>query len=240
MLSNVTHDEHLQRYLHHMEQRLHIALFPILRAGMRLHMSRGSIVAHDYVTMRGRLVLLRYYRTIYHDIFDWIPEHVEKARLRPRRFAEFMEELDDVLQTKAAAKIDGISRTDRQRVHETLVEGLSEGRSIEDIAQEIADQVDDISLARAASIARTEAHSAAMEAEWETLQSRGVEVRSKTWRTVGDAKVRESHVNLDGVTIGADELFDGASGPMMFPGDGAHGAGPEDIVNCRCSCIYST
>lgn len=59
---------------------------------------------------------------------------------------------------------------------------------------------------------------------------------TKTWRTMQDFRVRDSHEYLDGVTVDIDEpfyTFDGDSG--MFPGDFST---PEENVNCRCWITY--
>lgn len=59
---------------------------------------------------------------------------------------------------------------------------------------------------------------------------------TKTWRTVGDEKVRETHSFLEGVTIPVDELFytiDGDS--ALFPSGFAYA---ENNVGCRCILEY--
>lgn len=52
---------------------------------------------------------------------------------------------------------------------------------------------------------------------------------SRTWRTAGDDRVRESHAELEGETVRMDEPF---SNGLMFPGDPA--GPPEEVINCRC------
>lgn len=54
----------------------------------------------------------------------------------------------------------------------------------------------------------------------------------KTWETMGDERVRETHEYLEGMTIPFDEEFitiggDSAPGPGMF-------SDPDNNVNCRC------
>lgn len=62
---------------------------------------------------------------------------------------------------------------------------------------------------------------------------------TKTWITSGDEKVRSSHLALDGVTIGQDELFVTENGSqLMYAGDMENGALLKDVINCRCSTIY--
>ena len=55
---------------------------------------------------------------------------------------------------------------------------------------------------------------------------------SKTWRTMMDDRVRDTHDYLEGVTVGIDEKFftyDGDS--ARYPGDFE---APQNSINCRC------
>jgi hypothetical protein len=57
----------------------------------------------------------------------------------------------------------------------------------------------------------------------------------RVWDSAGDAKVRPTHAALDGQTVSLDEPFTSPSGArLLFPGDASLGAGPEELVNCRC------
>lgn len=61
----------------------------------------------------------------------------------------------------------------------------------------------------------------------------------KEWRTVGDERVRKTHVKMNGVLIPVDQLFHvGQKSLMRFPTDTSFGADLEEIINCRCSAIY--
>ena len=59
------------------------------------------------------------------------------------------------------------------------------------------------------------------------------------WRTMKDDRVRHTHVKVDNTKIGIFERFNVGNMQMMFPRDVSLGAGPEEIVNCRCSLRYS-
>lgn len=53
------------------------------------------------------------------------------------------------------------------------------------------------------------------------------------WRTAGDNRVRESHVEMDGQRVRQGEPFISGDGvPLMYPGD--PNAPPEERINCRC------
>lgn len=58
----------------------------------------------------------------------------------------------------------------------------------------------------------------------------------KTWRTAGDGKVRHTHASLNGTSVyGLETPFVTSSGAkLLYPGDTSLGAGPSEIVRCRC------
>ena len=59
---------------------------------------------------------------------------------------------------------------------------------------------------------------------------------TKTWGTMKDDKVRESHWYLEGLEVGLDEYFYTLSGERtLYPGQ--FGV-PEEDCNCRCFIIY--
>ena len=83
-------------------------------------------------------------------------------------------------------------------------------------------------------IVDTETHRIANTAALETAKRGGA--TQKTWLTMLDDRVRESHDYLEGVTVGIDDDF------ITFDGDRAQAPGlfsfAENNVNCRCELIY--
>ena len=84
-------------------------------------------------------------------------------------------------------------------------------------------------------IAETETHRDANTAALETAKKAGA--KNKTWITMMDEKVRDTHQYLEGMTVGIDEEFwtydnDHASAPGMFEF-------AENNVNCRCELLFS-
>ena len=59
----------------------------------------------------------------------------------------------------------------------------------------------------------------------------------KQWIAERDDKTREWHLLIDGTFIPIDEKFKVGGEEMRFPHDPT--ASPENLVNCRCTCIYS-
>lgn len=84
-------------------------------------------------------------------------------------------------------------------------------------------------------IADTETHRIANAAAFNTAKRAGA--TTKTWVTMADERVRDTHVYLELETVGIDEdfyTFDGdhASAPGLF-------ALPENNINCRCELLFS-
>lgn len=83
-------------------------------------------------------------------------------------------------------------------------------------------------------IAETESHRIANHSALDTAKKAGA--TKKTWLTMMDDKVRESHDYLLGVTVGIDDEFitfdgDRAQAPSMF-------SLPENNINCRCELEF--
>lgn len=58
----------------------------------------------------------------------------------------------------------------------------------------------------------------------------------KTWVTVGDDRVRPSHVLVGGTTVPEAEPFYLAGGPLLYPRDPDGPAG--EVMGCRCWAVY--
>jgi hypothetical protein len=63
---------------------------------------------------------------------------------------------------------------------------------------------------------------------------------AKTWRSVGDNRVRQDHLDADGQTVPVSEPFIVGGESLMYPGDSSLGASAAQIVNCRCGVEYDT
>jgi hypothetical protein len=91
-------------------------------------------------------------------------------------------------------------------------------------------------------VARTETmaavHSAKREAFLQGLGLTGYtdDAVTRTWRSAGDGRVRHTHEGMNGQTVqGMDTPFHSPSGALLLhPGDTTLGAGPAEIIGCRC------
>jgi len=101
-------------------------------------------------------------------------------------------------------------------------------KSIEDVASAIAGE-GWFSEAQARNIARAELHASAnggMHAGWTAAG-----VVTKTWRTVGDARVRDTHAAVNGQRRPLQQPFDLGGRSAMYPGS------PELPVALRVNCL---
>ena len=91
------------------------------------------------------------------------------------------------------------------------------------------------SVADIVRIAETETHRDYNEAALTTARKAGA--KSKTWMTMMDDRVRETHDYLQSMTVGIDEEF------YTYDGDHAYAPGgfelAENNVSCRCTLIFS-
>lgn len=120
--------------------------------------------------------------------------------------------LDDVMDT-VDKKVAG--KTWRERVEDYF----ANGGSVDDLVR----------------IVETETHRDANTAALDTAKKAGA--TSKTWVTMLDDRVRETHDYLEGMTVSIDDDF--------YTYDGDHASAPglfelaENNVNCRCELIFS-
>ena len=84
-------------------------------------------------------------------------------------------------------------------------------------------------------IADTETHRIANQAALDTAKYAGA--KYKTWATMLDDRVRDTHDYLEGMTVGIDDDF------YTYDGDHAPAPGlfelPENSINCRCELLFS-
>lgn len=63
--------------------------------------------------------------------------------------------------------------------------------------------------------------------------------RYKTWNTIMDGRERDSHAEVNGMTVPIYDVFHLQGGDCYAPLDSSLGMSDEEIVNCRCSLTFS-
>jgi hypothetical protein len=90
---------------------------------------------------------------------------------------------------------------------------------------------------RSITIAETETNNAANFDEYQDAIENGM--TTKVWVSEKDNKVRPTHKEIDGTTIGIDELFHVGNAEMRFAGDEELAYDyPEELCHCRCHTVF--
>lgn len=140
----------------------------------------------------------------------------------------------------------GLTLNDRLERHRTnliygLKEELTRGFVNGDTYPQISRRVKDLlegDAGKAIRIVRTESTRIYNEAQYDSIlhaEEQGI-IMTKTWISSRDDRTRESHEELDGVTIPVDEPFEIDGDEGMFPGDFSRA---ENVINCRCAVQYN-
>jgi uncharacterized protein with gpF-like domain len=152
-------------------------------------------------------------------------------------FPRFLLLLRSFVATVGAKKVVQITEATERQIRGAITEAIAEGEGTAGAAALITARARIIPPLRAAVIARTETHSAAMWSQVEAIKDTGLVLR-KQWVATQDARTRTGedgpfdHANMNGVTVGPDELFDVDGDMLEFPGD--PNGDPANIINCRC------
>ena len=107
----------------------------------------------------------------------------------------------------------------------------------DDVIETTARHLDDeyyFSKERALLVAQNESNTVYNSFDYQTAKKSGK--KYKTWKAEIDNRTRLWHEEVDGVKIPIDEMFQVGEDLMRFPHD--YTASPENIINCRCTCIY--
>lgn len=163
-----------------------------------------------------------------------------------RQLASYLSTARGELTQGGQAALDAyLARKLRNRSYDALVRSAaSSGRRIPaaTVDRIVTGYSNNLLRYRAERIARTEMIHSMNAARHESLRQSTeagvVDERDITrkWSATGDDRTRDSHTAMDGdVVTGLRDPFVTPSGArLMHPGDTSLGAGPEEVVNCRC------
>ena len=131
----------------------------------------------------------------------------------------------------------GIAQTSANKMKGLIEKGLLDGDSVDEIARSI-EQSSTFGIKRSRIIARTESTKAinlASDQAYNTAQADGINIQ-KQWLSSRDDLVRDTHMELDGQTVGVNEMF-------VVPSNGNRGSSPSNFgipsedINCRCTVL---
>lgn len=136
----------------------------------------------------------------------------------------------------------GRARRDK-RYDRTILRAINDGTPVpaDTIRKATAGYSNRLLKLRGDTIGRTEALTSLNAAQYESARQavEGGQVTAsqvrRVWRSASDPRVRDTHRGLNAETVGLNEAFVSPSGARLrHPGDTSLGAGPEEIINCRC------
>lgn len=102
--------------------------------------------------------------------------------------------------------------------------------------QELPDDIYWLSYKRAEDIAKSESNTFLNYTDYVEAVELGY--TKKRWLTMLDDKVRQTHEEVEGATIGIDEVFHVGNSLMRFPHDLAESPDPKEVIGCRCAVEY--
>ena len=169
-----------------------------------------------------------------------LPIYFENGRIRSRR--DYEDIIDEMLDLFLLSYANGVEMTnlslggDYQPTADEVMETVEEkidGKTWQDRMLEHFENGG--TIADVVRIIETESHRDANAAAYRTAVKNGA--TQKTWQTMMDDRVRDTHQYLQGVTAPIDgEFYSFKGGSTKYPGQ--WGIAEEDC-NCRCYLTYS-
>jgi uncharacterized protein with gpF-like domain len=151
----------------------------------------------------------------------------------------FAQSVQDWIARYTAAKVTRILDTTRSQIVEAIAEGEAEAGGVAAVAKLIRDRTGGaIARSRAAIIARTETHQAAMYGSERAADALDIPEMKKEWLAVEDERTRPAHAAANGQTVSVAGQFDVGGEALDRPGD--PDGSPENTINCRCVQAYIT
>ena len=126
-------------------------------------------------------------------------------------------------------------RWNTRQLNSSVLQGIIQGESMDEIANRILPIVDNNKNAsiRNARTMVTGAENVGRLDSYKRLEAQGA-VLKKVWIATADSRTRDAHLALDGQEVDINEDFvDGNGDTLRYPGD-PH-AEPRTVYNCRCS-----
>lgn len=148
------------------------------------------------------------------------------------------EEIDNYIQNRLGEKITLVTGTYKDSLIRTIQTVIDDnpGMGVEKLTQMITRQTKELLEWEVRRIAQTETMMALAEGGNIAAKTLGISY-TKTWCTSGNTNVRDTHAEVDGVTVDEDDYFEVGGSLLMYPHDTSMGAAPGQIINCACSCI---
>lgn len=160
---------------------------------------------------------------------------VREHKIRGVVFSPAAPAVDAALR-KLNDKTQTIPETLHAELHRTLVEGIERKETLGSLARRVSRFFQSTSDWRALRIARTVSNFGVNTGN--AIAAGDAGLTKKTWLTMRDDRVRDDHAAVDGDQVGIHDDFQMPNGDRMaVPGDPRGSA--ENVINCRCTAIYT-
>ncbi len=136
--------------------------------------------------------------------------------------------------TSRANKVVGVTHTTYGQIQDVIAQGVKNGSTHYEIAQQIESQLDELWKAGGETISRTEVNSAMNAAMLEDARAMAPDL-NKVW-ACAFLNSRQDHMDVDGQSVPQSEPFIVGGEEMMEPGDTS--ASANQIVNCACTIFF--
>ena len=168
-------------------------------------------------------------------------------RITEQRFKKADDEVNTIIEayiiTHTATEVTRISETTKKLLSATILKGIKDGDSIEDISKSIR-KSNAFSENRATLIARTETHGAMNAGNMAITKTLALSEPVKEWNSAMDERARYYHKSMDGTVVGINATFVVMTPTkygvvpkhMRYTGDSNGGA--ANVCNCRCFTSY--
>lgn len=129
--------------------------------------------------------------------------------------------------------LESNSQTVKINLKRAITQSIVKGDSIQTMAKAVQSALE-INANNAVRIARTETTRVMSEARmsmFKDAEDLGIKMKKK-WVSATDSRTRDTHAQLDGVTIGMDKTFNNG---LKYPGD--QSGTESEVINCRCTVV---
>lgn len=145
----------------------------------------------------------------------------------------------EFVQARANQLAGHVTTTTYEAIQRAMMDGVTAGESIDDIAARIRQVFAQADEVRAVTIARTEVISAYNgAATFGVTQLSADVVAGQEWIATRDGRTRESHASADGQVVAVGQPFVVGGHEGAYPGDPVLPA--DETVNCRCAVAFLT
>jgi len=151
--------------------------------------------------------------------------------------AEIMDNIIEGTGNRITKKTAAIFSTSLEEVQRVVKNGVAlaedQGWGISKLTSYVENELNISSRWRAMRISATEVNTASNFGDLRGAKLTGLPFQ-KEWQA-GGPSIRDTHIAASGQIVEENDMFIVGGYELAFPGDDSHGAGAEEIINCKCA-----